>query len=109
MQVKYIANYDEAKKPVVALQVAESLLGRTADEGKESRQGTHLKRLPMRVAFKPLFMNAAFYRQHRLVLRPFRRRDYFKCRGALALICLFGRRALDNSKCHVREAQFEHH
>ena len=64
VQVKYIANYDEAKKPVMTLQVAESLLGRTADEGKESRQGTHLNRLPMRVAFKPLFMNASFYRQH---------------------------------------------
>jgi hypothetical protein len=37
VQVKYIADYDEAKKPVVKLQVAKNLLGRTADGSKESQ------------------------------------------------------------------------
>jgi hypothetical protein len=44
---------------VVTLQVAENLLGRTADEGKESQPGTHLNHLPMRVAFEPLYMSAS--------------------------------------------------
>jgi hypothetical protein len=64
VQVKYIANYDEAKKPVVTLQVAKDLLGRTADGGKDSQQGTHLNHLPMRVAFEQLYMSASFLRQH---------------------------------------------
>jgi hypothetical protein len=59
VKVKYIANYDETKKPVVMLQVAKNLLGRTADDGNESQQGTHLNRLPMRVAFEPLCMSAS--------------------------------------------------
>ena len=37
VKVKYIENYDEAEKPVVTLQVAKSLLSRTADEGNESQ------------------------------------------------------------------------
>jgi hypothetical protein len=63
VQVKYIANYDEAKKPVVTLQVAKDLLGRTADGGKDSQQGTHLNHLPMGVAFELLCMSASFLRQ----------------------------------------------
>ena len=63
VQVKYIANYEEAKKPVVTLQVAEKLLGRTADEGKQSQRGTHLNHFPTRVAFEPLFISASFLRQ----------------------------------------------
>jgi hypothetical protein len=63
VQVKYIANYEEAKKPVVTLQVAKNLLGRAADEGKESHQGTHLNHLPTRMAFEPLFTSASFLRQ----------------------------------------------
>jgi hypothetical protein len=63
VQVKYIANYEEAEKPVVTLQVAKTLLDRTADDSKESQQGTHLNRAPMRVAFEQLYMSASFRRQ----------------------------------------------
>jgi hypothetical protein len=49
---------------MVMLQVAKSLLGRTADEGQESQQGTYLNHLPMRVAFEQLYMSASFLRQH---------------------------------------------
>jgi hypothetical protein len=48
---------------VVTFQVAESLLGRTADEGKDSQQGTHLNRLLMGVASELLCMSASFLRQ----------------------------------------------
>jgi hypothetical protein len=59
VKVKYIANYDEAKKPVVTLQVAKNLLGRAADEGKGSQQGTHLNHPATRAAFEPLSMNVS--------------------------------------------------
>jgi hypothetical protein len=54
VKVKYVADYDEAKKPVVAVQVAENPVGRAADEDNEIPQGTHLNRL--RVVFEPLYM-----------------------------------------------------
>jgi hypothetical protein len=94
VQVKYVANYDEAKKPVVTLQVAKNLLGRTADEGKESQGGTHLNHLPMGVAFELLCMSASSPTGLSQVLRPSRRQDYFKCRQVLALICSLGRRSV---------------
>jgi hypothetical protein len=59
VKVKYIANYDEAKKPVVMLQVAKNLLRRTANEANESQQGTHLNQLPIRVGFERLCMSAS--------------------------------------------------
>ena len=55
--VKYGADHDEAKKPVVTIQVAKNLVGRTADEDNEFPQGTHLDR--RRVAFEPLYMRAS--------------------------------------------------
>jgi hypothetical protein len=109
VQVKYIADYDEAKKPVMTLHVAKNLLGRTADEGEEPQQGTHFNHLPTRVAFEPLFMSASFPPTGLSQMpRPCRRQDYFKFRQVLALICSFGRRALGNSKFRIREIQFEH-
>jgi len=57
VEVEYIANHDEAKKPVMKLQVPESLLSRTTDESNEA-QNTHLNQLPMRVEFEPLHMSA---------------------------------------------------
>jgi hypothetical protein len=58
VKVEYIANHDEAKKPVMKLQVPESLLSRTTDKGNEA-QNTHLNQLPMRVEFEPLHMSAS--------------------------------------------------
>ena len=55
VKVKYVADYDETKKPVVMIQVAENLVGRTAHENNEFPQGAHLNRL--RVAFEPLYMS----------------------------------------------------
>ena len=46
MKVEYAADYDEAKKPVVMVQVADNLIGRTADEDNEFPRGTHLKTPP---------------------------------------------------------------
>jgi hypothetical protein len=57
VKVKYVADYDEAKKPVVMIQIAKHLVGRTAYENNEFPQGTHLNRL--RVAFEPLYMSAS--------------------------------------------------
>ena len=57
VEVKYIANYKNPKKPVVMLQVAKNLLSRTADEGNESQQGTHMNQLPTRVVLEPLDMS----------------------------------------------------
>jgi hypothetical protein len=54
VKVKYVADDDEAKKPVVILQITKNPLGRTADEDNEFPQGTHLNRL--RVASEPLYM-----------------------------------------------------
>src|SRR5229473_3082981 len=50
VKVKYIANYQHPKKPVVLLQVAKNLLGRATDEVDESRHGTHMNQLPTRAA-----------------------------------------------------------
>jgi hypothetical protein len=58
VKVEYIANHDEAKKPVMKLKVPESLLSRTTDESSEA-QNTHLNQLPTRVEFEPLHMSAS--------------------------------------------------
>lgn len=58
VKVEYIANRDEAKKPVMKLQVPKSLLGRIADESHEAQQ-THLNQLPARVELEPLHMSAS--------------------------------------------------
>ena len=58
MKVEYVANYDEAKKPVMKLQVPKSLLSRTTDESNEAQQ-THLNQLPARVEPEPLHMSAS--------------------------------------------------
>ena len=58
VKVEYIANYDEAKKPVMKLQVPKSLLSRTTDESNEAQQ-THLNQLPARVEPEPLHMSAS--------------------------------------------------
>lgn len=58
VKVEYIANHDEAKKPVMKLQVPKSLLRRTADESHEAQQ-THLNQLPTRVELEPLHMSAS--------------------------------------------------
>jgi hypothetical protein len=42
---------------VVMLQVAKNLLSRTADEGNESQQGTHMNQLPTGVVLEPLGMS----------------------------------------------------
>ena len=57
MKVKYAPDHDEAKKPVVMIQVTKNPVGRAADEGNEFPQGTHLNRL--RMAFEPLYMSAS--------------------------------------------------
>jgi hypothetical protein len=41
VKVKYIAGHDEAKEPVVTIQVTENLVGRTADENDEFPQDIH--------------------------------------------------------------------
>ena len=46
VKVEYAADYDKAKEPVVTVQVAENLVGRTTDEDSEFPQGTHLKTPP---------------------------------------------------------------
>jgi hypothetical protein len=48
VKVKDIADYDEAKKPVVKLQIPKNLLGRATDEGNEVQQQAHLNQIPMR-------------------------------------------------------------
>jgi hypothetical protein len=48
VKVKYVADYDEAKKPVVMIQVADNPVGRIAQENKGFPQGTHLKPPPPR-------------------------------------------------------------
>jgi hypothetical protein len=58
VKVEYIANYDEAKKPVMKLQVPKSLLSRTTDKSNEAQQ-THLNQLPARVELEPLHMSAS--------------------------------------------------
>ena len=58
VKVEYIANHDEAKKPVMKLQVPKSLLSRTTDESNEAQQ-THLNQLPTRVELEPLHMSAS--------------------------------------------------
>jgi formyltetrahydrofolate hydrolase len=55
VKVEYIANHDEAKEPVMKLQVPKSLLSRTTDESNEAQQ-THLNQLPTRVELEPLHM-----------------------------------------------------
>jgi hypothetical protein len=57
VKVEYIANYDEAKKPVMKLQVPKSLLSRTTDKSNEAQQ-THLNQLTARVELEPLHMSA---------------------------------------------------
>ena len=37
VQVKYIANYDHRKKPVVMLEVPKNLLNRTSEEGNKNQ------------------------------------------------------------------------
>jgi hypothetical protein len=46
VKVEYVPDDDEAKEPVVTVQVAENPVGRTADEDNEIPQGTHLKPPP---------------------------------------------------------------
>jgi hypothetical protein len=58
VKVEYIANHDEAKEPVMKLQVPKSLLSRTTDESNEAQQ-THLNQLPTRVELEPLHMGAS--------------------------------------------------
>jgi hypothetical protein len=43
VKVKYVADDDKPKEPVVTLSIIKNLLGRIADEGNEFPQGTHLK------------------------------------------------------------------
>jgi predicted ATP-dependent endonuclease of OLD family len=50
VKVEYITDYDEAKEPVVTVQVTNNPVGRTADEDNEFPQGAHLN--PLRVAFE---------------------------------------------------------
>jgi hypothetical protein len=57
VQVKHVADHDEAKKPMVPIQVTKNLVGGAADVGNEFPQGTHLNRL--RVGFEPLYMSAS--------------------------------------------------
>ena len=57
VKVKYAPDHDEAKKPVVMIEVTNNPVGRAADEGNEFPQGTHLNRL--RVGFEPLSMSAS--------------------------------------------------
>jgi hypothetical protein len=56
VKVKYIANYQHPKEPVVMLKVAKSLLSRTADEGNESQQGTHTNQPLTRAVLDPFGM-----------------------------------------------------
>jgi hypothetical protein len=56
VKVKYIADHDEAKEPVVMIQVPKNLIGRNASEDNEFPQGIHLNRL--RLAFEPLRVSA---------------------------------------------------
>ena len=56
--MKYIANHENPKKPVVTLQVPQNMLGRTASERNESQQGTHFRLSPMRVELGPLHISA---------------------------------------------------
>jgi hypothetical protein len=58
VKVEYIANHYQPKKPVVMLQVPESLLSRTTDESNEAQQA-HLNQLPTRVEPEPLCMSAS--------------------------------------------------
>jgi hypothetical protein len=48
VKVKDIADYDEAKKPVVKLQIPKNPLSRATDEGNEVQQEAHLNQIPMR-------------------------------------------------------------
>ena len=50
VKVEYAADYDEAKKPVVMVQVTNNPVDRAAGEGNEFPQGTHFNRLS--VAFE---------------------------------------------------------
>ena len=56
VKVKYIADHDEAKEPVVMIQVPKNLIGRNASKDNEFPQGIHLNRL--RLAFEPLRVSA---------------------------------------------------
>jgi hypothetical protein len=49
VKVKYIADQDEAEKPMVTIQVAKNVVGRPAGEDNEFPYRAHLNRL--RVAF----------------------------------------------------------
>jgi hypothetical protein len=57
VKVKYIANYQHPKKPVMVFQVAKNLLSRTTDEGNESQQGAHVNKLPTSAVLEPLDMS----------------------------------------------------
>jgi hypothetical protein len=57
VKIKYVADHDEAKEPVVMIQVAKHPVGRAADENNEFPQGTHFNRLI--VAFEPLYISAS--------------------------------------------------
>ena len=57
VKVKYIANYQYPKEPVVMLQVSKNLLNRTTDEANESQQGTHTNQLPTRAVLDPFGMS----------------------------------------------------
>jgi hypothetical protein len=57
MKVKYVADHDDAKKPVVTIQVTKNLVGSSANVDNEFPQETHLSRLS--VASKPLYMSAS--------------------------------------------------
>jgi len=57
VKVEYVADYDEAKEPVVTIQVAEDLVGRTADADNEFPQGAHLNHL--KLAFEPLYIGVS--------------------------------------------------
>jgi hypothetical protein len=46
VKVEYASDDDEAKEPVVTVQVADNLVGRIADEDNEIPQGAHLKPPP---------------------------------------------------------------
>jgi hypothetical protein len=46
VKVKDIADYDEAKKPVVKLQILKNPLSRATDEGSEVQQQAHLNQIP---------------------------------------------------------------
>jgi hypothetical protein len=74
VKVKYVADYDKAKKPVVTIQVAKNLVGRPAGEDNEFPQRTHLNR--PRVAFELFIVHEHLWRCLEAKCPPARRRAF---------------------------------